>query len=79
MMDNDTRRVKQRIIILVGGPMGGMAHELQSGWPVPDKAGLVHPDDEAEVGKQDLHWYVIREGKGYFERTEARDGRPGGL
>jgi hypothetical protein len=58
---------KQRVIPLVGGPLDGIAHELEKGWPVPNKMGLLHPDDENPT---ELHWYVVRDGKGYYKRTE---------
>ena len=52
-------------IELVDGPLAGRCHELQFGWPAPDRFGL--PDGDK------LHWYEIRDdGKAYYLRTETK-------
>ena len=38
---------------LVGGPLDGVFHELQFGWPLPAKMGLPNED------KTILHWYTL--------------------
>lgn len=60
-----------RQIELIGGPMDGIVHELQGGI-MPSGIGLPCPKDTREPGKCDLHWYTIKDGKGYFDRTEKR-------
>ncbi len=60
--------MKQRVIELIGGPLAGIAHEL-SGVRMPSKVGLPNPNDE----KAELHWYMVKDGKGYFQRTEQLD------
>ncbi len=50
--------------------MDGIAHELYRLMAIPDGIGIPHPDDMREPGKQDLHWYIIKDGKGYFEKTD---------
>lgn len=63
----------QRQFELVAGPMAGMAHELY-GNIMPEEIGLFHPDDERE---EKIHWYVLRDGKGYYSRTEMAKKKKG--
>jgi len=58
-----------RQILFVGGPLDGIVHELYGGL-MPSRIGLPYPEDTSGPGKCKLHWYTIKDGKGYFDRTE---------
>ena len=48
---------------LVGGPLDGVMHELQFGWPAPARLGLP---------SKDLHWYEYRS-DGKYHYTESKE------
>lgn len=54
-----------RQIPLVDGPLKGQVHE-RYGAILPAEIGLKDPDGV-------LHWYALRNGKGYFVRTERKE------
>ena len=58
--------MKQRVILLEGGPLNGIAHELQKGWPAPDQLAL--QNDE----RTERYWYEVSDDQltAKYERTE---------
>ena len=57
-----------RQIPLMDGPLKGQCHE-RYGAILPEEMGLKDPDNEVPGV---LHWYALRDGKGYFVRTERK-------
>jgi hypothetical protein len=65
-----------KVIILKGGPLDGVAHEVEYGFPIPDRLGL--PDDEGTA----RHWYATwtdRKHAGYIGSEPIDKPKPGGV
>jgi len=60
--------VNPRQILLVDGPLKGQIHELH-GAILPEEMGLIDPD---KYDPDEIHWYALRDGKGYFLRTDRK-------